>query len=270
MSLLDIAKKAANSARSLVLDNLENAAELTGGENPFGDATLLLDKQAEDRIIEVLRDSKFDFTILTEEVGEIDISENPEYVAIIDPIDGSTNLSRGIPLCAVGIGIAPFDNDLTTSDVEISVISSIFHEEEYVAVADEGAKLNGKPIRPSSKNLPDRVIISYDTKKALISDFGPASLGALQQVYDMRRTGANLLDLCWTAAGKLEAMVDMRNILPVVHVSGTHMVLEAGGVVIDEFGDSFEIPLDLDHRMSFIAANTMDLADTILRGFRLE
>jgi len=270
MSLLDTAKKAAKYARKLVLDDLENASELTGGENPFGDATLLLDKQAEDTIIEVLRDSKYDFTVLTEEVGEIDLSENPEYVAIIDPIDGSTNLSRGIPLCAVGISIAPFDYHLTTSDVEISVITSIFNEEEYVAVADKGARLNDKPIKPSSRKPPERMIISYDTKKALKSDFGPASLGALQQVYDMRRTGANLLDLCWTAAGKLEAMVDLRNILPVVHVSGTHMVLEAGGVVIDESGKSFEIPLDLDYRMSFIAANTKELAEAILKGFHLE
>ncbi|TFG12454.1 hypothetical protein EU537_09215 [Candidatus Thorarchaeota archaeon] len=270
MSLLSIAQKAARKAKKLVLDNLEDAAELTGGENPFGDATLLLDKQAEDSIIEVLRNSKYDFTVLTEEVGEIDISENPEYVAVIDPIDGSTNLSRGIPLCAVGISIAPFDNEVTSSDVEISVITSIFSEEEYLAIAGEGAKLNNKSIQPSSRKLSERVIISYDTKKALKSDFGPASLGALQQVYDMRRTGANLLDLCWTAAGKLDAMVDMRNILPVVHVSGTHMVIEAGGIVIDESGYPFEIPLNLDHRMSFIAANTRELAETILKGFRLE
>ena len=56
----------------------------------------------------------------------------------------------------------------------------------------------------------------------------------IKTIYDVRRSGANLLDLCWTASGALDAMVDLRDILPIVHVSGTHIVFEAGGYVIDQ------------------------------------
>ena len=32
----------------------------------------------------------------------------PEYLAVVDPIDGSANLERGIPLCSVGVSAIPY------------------------------------------------------------------------------------------------------------------------------------------------------------------
>ncbi len=260
-------EKATRAAKELVLDNLGLVKEKTGGKNPFGDNTLRLDQAAEDSIIAILESSDTVYMILTEEQGLIRPDRNPEYLAIIDPIDGSANLERGIPLCSVGISAVPYSKTMTTDDVEISIIDSFFTKERYVAEAGKGVKLNGDRIATGNEIMPEKAIISYDTKKPLKEAFGKSSLNTLGFVHDMRRTGSNLLDLCWTASGALDAMVDLRNILPIVHVSGTHMVFEAGGYVVDASGHRFLQDFDINRRMSFVAASTEMLARSILNAF---
>jgi len=267
MTLLQDLKKAAAIAKKTVLDNLDVATKKTGSENPFGDQTLLLDQSAEDEIIEVLKESSTIYSVLTEEQGIVQSEEEPEYLAVIDPIDGSANLERGIPLCCVGISAVPYTNSMTTDDVEISIIDSFFTDETYIAITGQGATLNGKKIEPILERDDGRIIISYDTKKPLVGDFGRQSIQTLQTVHDMRRTGSNLMDLCWTAKGALDAMIDIRGILPIVHVSGTHMVFEAGGYVVNSEGNKFCQSFDIDTRMSFIAARNESLARDLLKAF---
>jgi fructose-1,6-bisphosphatase/inositol monophosphatase family enzyme len=108
-------------------------------------------------------------------------------------------------------------------------------------------------------------IISYDTKNRWDRLFSESSASVLSAVKDMRRSASNLLDLCWTAQGSLDAMVDLRGILPVVHVSGTHMVKESGGTVLDLAGRDFRVALEVDERMSFVAASGRRLAEEIVR-----
>ena len=90
----------------------------------------------------------------------------------------------------------------------------------------------------------------------------------MSRVLDIRRTASNLLDLCWTAEGSLDAMIDLRGTLPIVHISGTHMVNEAGGFVLEENGTRFNLPINSAERMSFIAAGTEELARQFLSLFK--
>ena len=267
MTIMNDLKTAAKTAKELVLDNLDFAKEKTGTQNPFGDKTLRLDQSAEDTIVAILERSDTIYLILTEEQGLITPEGKPEYLAIIDPIDGSTNLERGIPLCSVGLSAVPFSDAMTTDDVEFSIIDSFFTKETYTAEKGKGARLNGRTIEVRTNSDSSKAIISYDTKKSMKEDFGTHSLSALQGVYDIRRTGSNLLDLCWTASGALDAMVDLRDILPIVHVSGTHMVNEAGGFVLDAKGNRLLQDFDMTKRMSFIAASSEKLARSILDAF---
>ena len=267
MSVMKDLKKAVEVAKRTVLDNLDSSTIKTGEENPFGDKTLLLDQSAEDNVVEILQASDTTYSILTEEKGMIESETSPEYLIVLDPIDGSANLERGIPLVSVGISAVPFKERMTTDDVEISIIDSFFTDEMYIAVSGKGATMNGKPIKPILERDDPRIIISYDTKKDLGTDFGRQSLQTLQSVHDMRRTGSNLLDLCWTAAGALDAMIDFRDILPIVHVSGTHMVFEAGGYVLDATGVRFCQSFDMNKRMSFVAARDENLARSLHNAF---
>lgn len=267
MALITVLQRAIRLGKQVVLENLNQVSERTGDTNPFGDKTLLLDKLAEDAIISVLRESGYSMMLLTEEQGALALGNSPEYVVVIDPIDGSANLERKIPLCSIGISAAPYSKSVTTDDIEVSIIDSFFTDEYYIARKGNGVTRNGSPVGVSSPIDARDAVISYDTKCDWDVEFTAGSMRVIQAVHDTRRTASNLLDLCWVAAGSLDAMADLRDKLPVVHVCGTHMVLEAGGYVATKGGARLCLPLDLAQRMSFIAASNEALARTLLRAF---
>lgn len=268
MTTLKTVQKAIAAAKTSILDNLESAAELTGSVNPYGDKTLLLDVKAEDEIIEVLQSSGIQFAVLSEEKGLVKNTNRPEYLALVDPIDGSANLERGIPLVSIGISLVPFKEEMTSDDAEISVIDSVFTTENYIAIKGKGIKLNGKSVRVRPPVPIEKAIISYDTKKTWDEQFIKSSLNTIEAVHDTRRSASNLLDLCWTAAGFLDGMVDLRDMLPIIHLCGTHMVFEAGGFVLDISGNRFRSPLEPETMMSFVAASNENLAREILARFQ--
>lgn len=267
MTLLRIMQDAIESAKQVIVENLDIASERTGDLNPYGDKTLLLDVKAEDAIISVLSSSGTHFEILTEEKGFIKSEETPEYLALIDPIDGSANLERGIPLVSIGISIVPYKDVMTSDDAEISVIDSIFTDETYAAVTGKGVTRNGVSVKPSAPVDLKDAIISYDTKKTWDSEFLERSLRTFGAVHDTRRSASNLLDLCWTASGFLDGMVDLRDMLPIIHLCGTHMVFEAGGFVLDQDGSRFQSSLEPEKMMNFVAASNETLARQILARF---
>ncbi|MFX0107532.1 MAG: inositol monophosphatase family protein, partial [Candidatus Hodarchaeota archaeon] len=125
--------RAIRAAKEVVLANASKATERTGDINPYGDLTLVLDKKAEDVIIDTLLSAETPLAIFSEERGFLEPEGQPEYLAVIDPIDGSANLERGIPLCSVGISLVPFSNNMMTDDAELSVIESFYTKETYIA-----------------------------------------------------------------------------------------------------------------------------------------
>ncbi|TFG08222.1 inositol monophosphatase [Candidatus Thorarchaeota archaeon] len=268
MNIERLLLKAADSAKRTVFENLQDASQRTGTMNPFGDKTLLLDKKCEETIVRTLADSGESFMVLTEEEGQLLMDENPDYIAIIDPIDGSANLERRIPLCSVGIAVLPYGNAPSTDDIECSVIMSLFTDETYVAKKREGVTRNGTQVVVRPRTPMEETIISYDTNDSSNQEFLEKSMKVVHGVRDIRRTASNLLDLCWVAGGGLDAMIDFRNILPIVHVSGTHMVEEAGGYVMGLDGQRLLLPIEMSQRMSFVAASNKKLAHEILSLFQ--
>ncbi|MCJ7817670.1 MAG: hypothetical protein MUP60_02365, partial [Candidatus Thorarchaeota archaeon] len=113
----------------------------------------------------------------------------------------------------------------------------------------------------------ENAIISYDTKRTFDSSFVDSSVRTIKSVHDIRRSASNLLDLCWTAAGFLDGMVDVRNLLPIIHLCGTHMVFEAGGYVIGIDGNRFTSSLEPYMMMNFAAASNEGLARQILNEY---
>ncbi|UCG37143.1 MAG: inositol monophosphatase [Candidatus Bathyarchaeota archaeon] len=267
MTMLKTLTKAVSAARTAILENIDQAAELTGEANTYGQRTLLLDLKAEDEIISVLQDSGIDFDILTEEKGLLKTAKRSEYLAIVDPIDGSANLKRGIPLVSVGIAVVPISDTMSSDDVELSVISSVFTDEIYIAIKGKGVSRNGKRVSVARPTKLENATISYNTRTTFDSSFVESSVRTIRTVYDIRRTASPLLDLCWTAGGSLDGMVDLRNLLPIVHMCGIHMVFEAGGYVVGKDGSRFASSLQLDVMMSFVAASSEDLARQILSSY---
>src|SRR4051812_13174246 len=77
----------------------------TGSRGDGGDATLVIDWEAESAIFAELEALRVPFSAVSEERGAVD-NGAPYPLLVIDPIDGSTNAKRGLPHHSVSIAIA--------------------------------------------------------------------------------------------------------------------------------------------------------------------
>src|SRR5438874_12324535 len=71
--------------------------------------TMLFDHEAEDIIISGLIESGHGFEVISEERASFTTSSTPHYRIIIDPVDGSNNVSRGIITASVAMAVRPIE-----------------------------------------------------------------------------------------------------------------------------------------------------------------
>ena len=109
------------------------------GVGEGGDHTLVIDRLCEDAVfaeLEKLHAEGLDFTVISEERGEVAFGEGPVRV-VVDPIDGSMNARRTIPQHSLSIAVASGD---TMADVELGFIHDFGADEEFTAVRGGGAR----------------------------------------------------------------------------------------------------------------------------------
>jgi myo-inositol-1(or 4)-monophosphatase len=150
----------------------------------------------------------------------------------LDPVDGTTNFARGIPLCAVSLGLVARRTSV------LAAITLPFLGVDYHASHGHGAYANGTRIRSSPVGeLSDAVISIGDfavgadaAAKNAVRIALLTRLGA--QAQRIRMIGTAAIDLAWVAEGKLDATVILSN-MPWDTLAGTLLVREAGGLVVD-------------------------------------
>jgi myo-inositol-1(or 4)-monophosphatase len=186
--------------------------------------------------------------VLSEESGRHRPDSATGIVVVVDPVDGSTNASRGIPwyatsLCAV-------DDDGARAALVVNLATG----DRFDAVRGGGARCNDEPIRPSATTSMSEALVG-------LSGYPPRHLGW----YQFRALGAVALDLCAVAAGALDGYVDC---LPSAHgpwdyLGGMLVCREAGAAVVDAEGRDL-IALDHADRRTPVAAATPSLLAELL------
>lgn len=192
----------------------------------YGDSDIVTaaDKAAEKILIDNIRRVHPDHSILSEESGESDGSSPWRWV--IDPLDGTTNFAEGLPMFAVSIGIE--HNGQTV----IAVVYAPYLDELFHAVRGQGAFLNGKPIKTRPNQLLSRAVIAtgFPVDKDINPDNNIDNLTAvLPQVRGIRRLGSAAIDLCYVAAGYLDAYWELNLHLWDI-AAGLLILQEAGGL----------------------------------------
>jgi myo-inositol-1(or 4)-monophosphatase len=166
--------------------------------------------------------------LLTEERGEIKIGREPSFKIILDPIDGTFNALRNIPLFSLSIAVR------TLNDEELfGYVSSLSFEDEFHAFKNKGAFRNSKRIKVSEKDEIEKANISlYHDEES------PERVVELcKAVNRIRCYGCASLELCYVASGALDAFVDVRGKQRIVDIAaGTLILKEAGGKVTDDRG----------------------------------
>lgn len=184
--------------------------------------------------------------VLSEESGR----HRPDapVTVVLDPLDGSTNASRGVPwyatsLCAV-------DRDGPVAALVINLATG----DRFDAVRGAGARRNGQPIAPSGVTVLGESLIA-------LSGLPPTWWGWKQY----RALGACALDLCAVACGTVDGYVDASWNAHGSwdYLGGLLICREAGAVVVDAEGRDL-VTLDHVERRTPVAAASAELLDALV------
>jgi myo-inositol-1(or 4)-monophosphatase len=184
--------------------------------------------------------------VLSEESG-VHHPDRPLLV-VVDPLDGSTNASRGIPWYATSL--CALDADGPRAAVVVNLASGV----RFEAVRGGGARCDGRPLRPSAATTLDGTTIG-------ISGRPPEGIGWF------RVLGAVALDLCAVAAGVLDGYVDASVDAhgPWDYLGGLLVCQEAGALVVDAKGRDLVMRGHADRRTPVAAGTPQLLAELLER-----
>ena len=228
-----------------------------------GDPMKLVDLAAEKAIIEVLLDHDLSFTLISEESGIKEFGNKPStcYVTV-DPIDGTTNLVRGLPFYCSSIAVS---RKPTLSAVFAASVTDLFHDITYTALEGKGVFRDGKKITTSELASLDEAVIGLDLNTYKVKAVAPQLSDLIQATKHIRHFGANALELCYVADGLTDAFVDIRGKLRTTDVAaGFFIIKEAGGTVTSPEGKPIDVRLDPKQTLKFVASGNKEIHKRIL------
>ena len=210
-----------------------------------GDVDLVTeaDRASEQLIGERLRQALPGHGIFGEEGTRSEL--DAEYRWYIDPLDGTTNFAHGFPYFCVSMGLEhrpaglPQDSD---GELIAGVVYQPIHDELFMTEKGKGAYLNGRRIHTSSVKLLQESLLAtgFPSHKRHANP----NIHFYQQLtlrsHGVRRAGAAAMDLCYTAAGRVDAYWEF-NLNPWDTAAGVLMVREAGGSVTSFDGSPFRL-----------------------------
>ncbi len=259
MDYLKVLLEVLEESKSKIVESLKNPAVF----KPVYGKPLLVDKLAEKVVVDSLSERIGGFTLISEEAGMVKVNGGGNLVAVLDPIDGSTNASRGFPIYSTSLALA---EGYSLSDVVAGGVIDFPKGDVYYAARGVGAFLNGRRITVSKIKVLSESVITLDVSaKGKAFKYLSLLSPIVEKAYSVRSLGSNAIHLCMVASGVFDAFIDLRSVLRAIDASaGILIVKEAGGVVIDGFGAELNFKLAVDTRISLIAASTAELASEIV------
>ena len=228
-----------------------------------GDPMKLVDLAAEKAIIKIILQHAFSFTLVSEESGIKEFGTTPrECYVTVDPIDGTTNLVRGLPFYCSSIAVS---RKPTLSAVFAASVTDLFHDVSYTAFEGKGAFRDGDKITPSTLTSLDEAVIGLDLNTYKVKEVAPKISDLIQATKHIRHFGANALELCYVADGLTDAFVDIRGKLRTTDVAaGFFIIKEAGGIVTSPEGNPIDVKLDPRQTLKFVASGNREIHEKIL------
>jgi myo-inositol-1(or 4)-monophosphatase len=216
---METAKSAAMLAGEFLKSNQREDLKIL--LNQGRDIKLQLDVDTEEIIKEHIS-AHSSFSILGEETGSSD--DLDEYYWVVDPLDGTSNFLREIPISCVSIAL------MQDMQPVLGVIFDFNHDELYFGHIESKAYINNREISVSSlasKNestlvtgIPAKTYYSDDEFSQMISDF--------QDWKKVRMIGSAAMAAAYVASGKAETYKEKGIFLWDV-AAGAAIVKAAGG-----------------------------------------
>jgi len=221
----------------------DRAAEVVGANADWGASGLrsgqyAIDLDVDEVCVQPLLAAGFD--VLSEESGlQQQGGELGRDVVVVDPLDGSTNASLGLPWCATALCL------VSDGVPTVAMVSNLATSDRYTAVRDRGANRNGQPILVGPRSSLSESIIA-------VNGLPPAHWGWQQ----FRAMGAAALDIAAVARGGFDGYVDTTTDSHGVwdYLASVLILEEAGGCAADALGRDLTVLNHVDRRTPVVAS----------------
>jgi len=169
-----------------------------------GDESREFDLVSERIILGTLKEYLNNVVLVSEESG---VSGEGDWMAIVDPVDGSINFEAGIPISSVSIGLARSAHRVTIRDIEAAVVAEVYRDVIYYFDKQRGFRPIGLDIKRRSQ--PSKIVLGYfDSLRSfepfanIVNSYGPD--------VRLRSLGSAALDVIYVALGMALGFIDTR------------------------------------------------------------
>ncbi len=190
-----------------------------------------VDKESEKQIVKALKKILPGSGFLAEE-GTSSEGSN-DYRWIIDPLDGTTNFTHGLPPYAISIGLARQDK------IVLGVVYEVTKSECFHAIENGDAHCNGDKIHVAGTTSLNESLLAtgfpyyhFDKREEYLSIIKTY----LELTHGVRRMGSAATDLAYVACGRMDGFFEY-NLNPWDVAAGSLIVQRAGGIVTDFRGN---------------------------------
>ena len=224
-ALQNVAVMAARRGGSVLLRHLNRLDKVRVEKKGHNDFVSDADRAAEAAVIEVIQKHYPDHAIQAEESG---MQGDSDTVWIIDPLDGTTNFLHGFPQFCVSVGVK------VNGRLEAGAVYDPMRQELFAASRGNGATLDDRKIRVSGRTELEHALIGtgfpFRQKDMAMGPYLEMLGKVVRNTSGVRRPGAAALDLCYVAAGRLDAFWES-GLKAWDLAAGTLIIREAGGIV---------------------------------------
>ncbi|MEM6369195.1 MAG: inositol monophosphatase family protein [Myxococcota bacterium] len=224
-------RELATEAGALALQRHHDLGNLEVETKGIQDYVTAADREVEELVAGRISDAYPEDGFIGEETGRRDGAAGHGHW-VVDPIDGTANFMRGLPMFTVSIAYVHGG-----ADSEVAAIRDVVQGRSYWAERGGGAFEEDAPLSVSPRDSLDRsaVCMGFWNKEGGDAAFIRALTRLTTTKADIRRVGAATFGLMHTAAGRFDAFFQSRiNSWDVA--AGILLVREAGGWVSDFYG----------------------------------
>jgi len=210
-----------------------------------------VDTEIQDKLLNLIADEFPSHAVLAEEeqvhADRHALIDEAEYCWVIDPLDGTRNFSRAIPVFATSVAVMRDGWPL------VGAVCNAMTGQVFAALQGRGATLDGQAIHVRDESGHRDTMIAVRGRSGLAA---PPAVHRWTDRYVLRNIGAAALHLAFVAAGMFDAAFSVQCKLWDVAAAAL-LITEAGGVITTTRGDPIFPCNPADYRgqdLGFLAA----------------
>lgn len=236
---LKISIKAATLAGNFLYENKDQLNIINASEGR--DIKLVADVKSEELISKYLQ-ANSDYPILGEEYGKS--NDLGDIYWVVDPLDGTANFARDIPICCVSIALIKDKKPI------IGVINDFNNKNTYYGCIESKAYMNDEEINVSS--IKDQSQATLITGLPVNSDYSSKSMMRFIEDFKnwkkIRMLGSAAMAAAYVASGKADTYKESGTNLWDV-AAGIAIVRAAGGVAeINNMKDDYSLDIYISNK----------------------